>query len=241
MLTDASEHFARSTPGVGAPGALGRRKRAAAFALPPCASGLARLALEPPVTIVLPLHNAERMLRPTILRILELGAAPQRRLTVAIVDDGSTDETYETACELARDYPQVCVFRQPIRRGLGPALEMVRQGLNVTEAIVHDGAGPIDLEELCAMLRAPQQQVEQAAEPSAAPSRGSRRFAAVSALNARMVEAHRAISSFHWLKLPESERPRRRAAVATGDASPRVVPLANLPNVGLIDVSLPLY
>jgi hypothetical protein len=100
------------------------------------------------VTIVLPVHNAERTLRPMITRILDLAAAPTRRLMVAIVDDGSTDETFEAACELARDYPQVRVFRQPYQQGLGPALEQVRLKLSVEEVIVHDGVGPIDLDEL---------------------------------------------------------------------------------------------
>jgi glycosyltransferase involved in cell wall biosynthesis len=167
-----------------------------------------------PVTIVLPVHNAERTLRPMIASILELASAPQRRLTIAIVDDGSTDDTFETASELARDYPQIRVFRQPFQAGLGSALEDVRQRLGIGEAIVHDGVGPIDLAQLTALLN------EGAATPAAAAAdaasaehRGSRRFAAVSALNTRMASAHRSITSFHWLKLAEPARPRRRTTV----------------------------
>ena len=115
-------------------------------------------------------------------------ARRQRPLTVAIVDDGSTDETYETACELARDFPQVCVFRQPLRGGLGPVLEQVRLRLGVTEAIVHDGIGTIDVHELAAMLTTPSGAATQS-EPPALEGRGSRRFAAVTALNARMAHA----------------------------------------------------
>jgi glycosyltransferase involved in cell wall biosynthesis len=154
-----------------------------------------------------------------IAGILELANAPQRRLTIAIVDDGSTDDTFETASELARDYPQVRVFRQPFQGGLGPALEDVRQRLGVGEAIVHDGVGPIDLSQLAALLN------EGAATPAAvdaasAEHRGSRRFAAVSALNARMASAHRSVMSFHWLKLAEPARPRRRTTVLTHLSTP---------------------
>jgi hypothetical protein len=191
------------------------------------------------VTIVLPLHNAERTLRPIVTRILELGAAPARRLTLALVDDGSTDETFETACELARDFPQVRVFRQPFQRGLGPALEKVRNGLHISEAIVHDGVGPIDFDELASMLHATHHTAAPAPEATAVEGRGSRRFAAVAALNARMAEAHRAIA-FHWLKLPEADRPRRRAAATANEAPRGIVPLANLPNLGLADVPVPL-
>src|SRR5262245_28185529 len=110
-----------------------------------------------------------------IASILELANGPHRRLTLAIVDDGSTDDTFETACELARDFPQVRVFRQPFQGGLGPALDDVRQRLGIGEAIVHDGVGPIDLAQLSALLN------DGAALPAAMADehRGSRRFAAV--------------------------------------------------------------
>ena len=52
---------------------------------------------------------------------------------------------------------------------------------------------------------------EHAAAVELEEGRGSRRFAAVSALNSRMAEAHRAVSSLRWLRLTEPTRPRRRA------------------------------
>ncbi len=181
------------------------------------------------VTIVLPVYNAERALRPLITGILDLATAPSRRLTVAIVDDGSTDETFEAACELARDFPQVRVFRQPYQQGLGPALEEVRRRLRIAEAIVHDGVGPIDLDELEALL-AEEPHVAVAIHDGGGEGRGSRRFAAVAALNAQMAEAHRAVTSFHWLRLAEASRPRRAYAATGplgGDAPPTVI-LSNL-------------
>lgn len=170
--------------------------------------------VESAVAIILPVHNVERTLRRTVTQVLELAVSAQRRLTLAIVDDGSTDDTFEAASELARDFPQVRVFRQPYQGGLGPALNEVRQRLNLDEAIVHDGMGPIDLDELAAMLRG------HATAPSAPvgaqrEGRGSRRFAAVKALNTRLAEVHGAITSFHWMKLAEPTRARRRAAPLT--------------------------
>jgi hypothetical protein len=197
--------------------------------------GLARRrALDSAVTIVLPVHNAERTLRPMIMGILDLATAPTRRLTVAIVDDGSTDETFEAACELARDYPQVRVFRQPYPQGLGPALEQVRLKLRVEEVIVHDGVGPMDLDELGGLLGAAPSRAAAVAHEAPEEGRGSRRFAAVTALNARMAEAHRAVASFHWLRLAEPARPRRRYAPLPplGAESPPTIPLTNLSSFG---------
>ncbi len=162
------------------------------------------------VTVVLPVHNAEGALRPLVTSILELGIAHHRQLTLAIVDDGSTDDTFETASDLARDFPQVQAFRQPHQRGLGPALDLVRQRLRIAEAIVHDGIGPFDLNQLAGLIDEGPGAANLSVDSQAADHRGSRRFAAVSALNARMTDAHRAVASFHWLKLPEAERPRRR-------------------------------
>ncbi len=83
---------------------------------------LAEAALTPTATIVLPVHNRERTLRPEVLRILDLAEIMHRRVVVAIVDDGSRDGTYEAACELARQFPQVRALRQPHQCGLGAAL-----------------------------------------------------------------------------------------------------------------------
>jgi hypothetical protein len=170
--------------------------------------------VESAVAIVLPVHNAERTLRRTVTQVLELADSAQRRLTLAIVDDGSTDDTFEAASELARDFPQVRVFRQPFQGGLGAALDEVRRRLNLDEAIVHDGIGPIDLAELAAMLRG-DAAVASAPVGALREGRGSRRFAAVKALNARLEEVHGAITSFHWMKLAEPSRARRRAASLT--------------------------
>jgi glycosyltransferase involved in cell wall biosynthesis len=162
------------------------------------------------VTVVLPVHNVEGTLRPLVTSILELGIAHHRQLTLAVVDDGSTDDTFETAGDLARDFQQVQAFRQTHQRGLGPALDLVRQRLRITEAIVHDGIGPFDLNQLAGLIDGGPAAANLSADAHAVDHRGSRRFAAVSALNARMADAHRAVVSFHWLKLPETERPRRR-------------------------------
>jgi glycosyltransferase involved in cell wall biosynthesis len=180
---------------------------------------------------VLPLHNAERTMRTLVTSILDLATAPARRLQVAVVDDGSTDETYETACELARDYPQVQVFRQRVQSGVGPALAEVRRRLLVDEAIVYDGVGRVDLAELAALIHPSTDGACPAADDdgpgSAGGRRGSRRFAAVASLNSQMVAAHRAVAAFQWLRLPEPARSRRAGAQTPRPANnrPQIAPL----------------
>lgn len=159
-----------------------------------------------PVTIVLPVHNAERSLRSSLLGLMELAETTGRRLQVAVVDDGSTDATYEIACELASEFPQLHVLRQPYQRGLGAALEQVRSRLGVTDVVAHNGVGEIDHQELLAIIGgAPQ------ARPAAATaeSRGTRRTAALPALSARIAESQRAGGAFRWLRIDEPAAPRR--------------------------------
>ena len=163
-------------------------------------------------TIVLPVHNRERTLRPEVLRILDLAEILHRRVVVAIVDDGSRDGTYETACELARQFPQVRVLRHPYQRGLGAALEQVRLRLGAQQVVAHDGIAAIDLDELADLLAAPEEPSstnlstlrETATEPC-----GSRRFATPTAHNFRLPAPPRALASFRWLGLDEPVKPRR--------------------------------
>jgi hypothetical protein len=164
--------------------------------------------LESLTTVVLPVHNAERTLRPAVIEILDLIETTPYRLHLVIVDDGSTDGTYEMACELASQFPQVSILRQPRRRGLGSALDEVRHRFSVRDVIAHDGVGPIDVDQLIGLLAAPG---GYAFAPAEAPEgRGSRRFGAVAALNARLAEAHRAVTSCHWLRFHEPLAPRRQ-------------------------------
>ena len=182
--------------------------------------------MKPAATIVLPVHNVERSLRPVLLQILDLSAGAARRLQIAVVDDGSTDGTYETACELARQFPQIHVLRQPYQSGLGPALEMVRRQLGVDQVVAHDGVTAIDLNELAALLAEPAQaaslSAKALAQHAAGDARGSRRFASITRLNARMAEAHRSMGAFRWLRIEEPLAPRRTRPVslAAGELSP---------------------
>jgi glycosyltransferase involved in cell wall biosynthesis len=96
------------------------------------------------LTVVLPVYNGESRLRGCVSEILELASELTTKFGVMIVDDGSTDATYEIAEELAAHFPQISVQRHPQRRGLGPILETLRRRLHSDVVIVHDGVSPID-------------------------------------------------------------------------------------------------
>ena len=166
-----------------------------------------------PAVIVLPFHNAERQLKKQVTRVLEIVCEVGAQTSVVILDDGSTDGTFEAACELAAHYPQVRVLRQPTQRGLGSALERVRRCVPAPQAIVHDGVSPLDFGELARLLKeespAPVCDLPPTSQSGADESRGSRRFAAVTRLNEALQRAHRPLTTFRWTAAENQDSPRR--------------------------------
>ncbi len=82
------------------------------------------------LSILLPVHNAERRLEKDLTAILDVLPELTSKFEVLVIDDGSTDDTAEVGRELAMRYPQVNVVRHPTRRGLASAIE---SGLGCTE------------------------------------------------------------------------------------------------------------
>lgn len=169
--------------------------------------------MNPAVTIVLPVHNAQRTLRSSLLGLMELAETTGHRIQVAVVDDGSTDATYEVACELASEFPQLQVLRQPYQRGLGAALEQVRTRLGVTDVVAHNGIGEIDHRELAPLLNAGAERRDAPhanAASMAGEGRGTRRAVSQPILAARPVEARRSGGAFRWLRIDEPSVSRRK-------------------------------
>lgn len=100
------------------------------------------------LTIVLPTHNSEATLRSSVARVLEVAGELTPRFEVLIVDDGSTDDTYDIAAELALQFRQVSVLRSGVRRGLGAAMRDARRHADGRVVIVHDGVSTINADEL---------------------------------------------------------------------------------------------
>jgi glycosyltransferase involved in cell wall biosynthesis len=105
------------------------------------------------LTIVLPVHNGESRLRTQVREILELASDLTSKFEVLIVDDGSTDATFEVAEELAARYPQIAVRRERHRGGLGPMIEHAQRHVRTDAVIVHDGVSPIDVNQMRTVWR----------------------------------------------------------------------------------------
>ena len=182
------------------------------------------------LTVVLPMHNNERQIRSIVFDLLDLSVTTKVPLRLVIVDDGSTDDTFEAACELARKFPQIIVLRQPVRGGLQSVLNLVCRRMHISMAIVHDGVTPIIPGELKQLIVRHHIGGTDSVGDVPAPAddqRGARRFAAIRTLQQNMEHAHRKVSGFHWQRFEKPLVPRRRIVA---DPATRPTPvLSTLP------------
>jgi len=75
----------------------------------------------PSVAFVVPLFNEGRGIVDTIESFLEQDY-PKDRLSVVVVDDCSTDDSYAWACRAARGRPNVTILRSPVNQGKRKAI-----------------------------------------------------------------------------------------------------------------------
>ena len=113
---------------------------------------------EPTITVVVPLYNEGKSIHDTIVSLARLDY-PADKLTITVVDDCSTDDSYEWACKAASQHPNVTVLRNPYnmgkRKGINHAVRQSRSEIIVSvdsDVIVF----PTALRELVARFTGPE-------------------------------------------------------------------------------------
>jgi glycosyltransferase involved in cell wall biosynthesis len=81
-----------------------------------------RVVARPKLSIVVPFYNEEDSIRPLHLAVVAALEPLQVSFEMVFVDDGSKDETFARAVELAREDARVCVVK--FRRNYGQTLAM---------------------------------------------------------------------------------------------------------------------
>lgn len=175
------------------------------------------------LTIVLPVHNAERRLRDEVGEMLELASELTDRFGILIVDDGSTDATYDVAEDLAARFPQVSVKRHRNRSGLGPTLDYVHKHVRSDAIVFHDGVTPIDLNQLRVVWRRwiAQSSREIGRPTSAADSLDLSDFDDLSAIHAAMEQSHRSVLGFNLIAPADHATALDTESHETANDSPR--------------------
>ena len=73
------------------------------------------------LSLIIPCYNEEKTLRRIVERVLAL-ASDELALELVIVDDCSKDRSYEVACALQKEHPEIKLARHAVNRGKGAAL-----------------------------------------------------------------------------------------------------------------------
>jgi N-acetylglucosaminyltransferase len=113
---------------------------------------------EPTVTVVVPLFNEGKSIYDTIIALVNLDY-PRDKLSVTVVDDCSTDDSYQWACKAASEHGNVRVLRNPFnmgkRKGINHAVRDATAEIIVSvdsDVIIH----PRALRELVARFVSPE-------------------------------------------------------------------------------------
>lgn len=159
------------------------------------------------LTIVLPVHNAEATLARDVADVLEVAGELVQAMRVIIVDDGSVDDTYDIAAELATRYPQIRVMRHAIREGLGKAMQTLRSDLAGDFVLVHDGASRIDAHQIRQLWL--EQQSQRGGNAMKQPV--SIDDLRVSSMHHSMAAAHTRLAGFQRLMSPTASDDRQLA------------------------------
>ncbi len=103
-------------------------------------------AYEPTVTVVIPLFNEGRSIYDTIHSIARVDYPPDK-LSIIVVDDCSTDDSFAWASIAAAELPRVRVMKNPVnmgkRKGINRAVKLSKAELILSvdsDVIVHPGA-----------------------------------------------------------------------------------------------------
>jgi hypothetical protein len=109
--------------------------------------------LNTPLSVLLPVHNAQHSLAAGVADILDALPVWAERFELIMIDDGSTDDTAEVALELATQFPQVRVVRHPVRLGLTEAMQTGMDEADADVILVGNDTYQLDLDDLRALWR----------------------------------------------------------------------------------------
>ena len=151
--------------------------------------------------VVLPVHNGQANLRKQVIGLIDVMSEIADEFEIRIVDDASTDSTFEVAGELALEYPQISVHRLRSKHGTICAAEAAVYKSSANIVFVCDIDEPISHASLIELWR-----MRDDKDLVLARSRPSKSIR----LQDRLDASH----GIRMIRRPEVSRPERRQSVS---------------------------
>lgn len=108
----------------------------------------------PQLSVVIPAFDEDTRLRRTLEKILAYLQGRGICHEIIVVDDGSTDQTFQVACQLAEEYPAVRVLKNETNRGKGYSVRRGMLEAQGTYALLTDADLSTPIEEVVALEEA---------------------------------------------------------------------------------------
>lgn len=100
-------------------------------------------ALDHNLSVLISVYNAESTIASEIERLLDAAADSRGTFEMVVVDDASTDHTWEILCELRTLFPQLKVVRNSSRQGLSESLDIASRRASARGKLATAKAGRI--------------------------------------------------------------------------------------------------
>lgn len=106
----------------------------------------------PELSIFFPFWNEEKNVEPVVTKAIEVAKKVASKWEIIVVDDGSSDKTFQKGKELAKKYPNVQVVSHSPNRGYGAALKEGFLHAKYEYIVFTDGDGQFDFSEVSSFI-----------------------------------------------------------------------------------------
>lgn len=101
------------------------------------------------LTVIIPFFNEEKFIEQSLDRVLKSNIADK----ILLIDDGSTDSSYEIVSEYIKTISFAKILRNKKNLGKGNALNIARKYINTSHVVIHDADLEYNPEDILKMIK----------------------------------------------------------------------------------------
>ena len=86
------------------------------------------------LTVIVPFYNESKTLEKSLISLIDEDIANE----IILVDDSSTDNSYQIAKNLLNTFPEIKLLKKPLNEGKGSAVMFAKNEISYSHLIIHD-------------------------------------------------------------------------------------------------------